>query len=115
MSFAGKEITPEQINARSELAKDRACVSCGAKIRRGHICDCQAEGAVNCPVCKGNIKDPAGKAKLEPGTGSDNWEVRIYCRRMLPHVTQAAPGAICPGYLYSYVYKEDFVPFNPGA
>lgn len=105
MSFAGKEITSDQINERSELAKERKCVSCGSNIKRGHICDCQAEGAINCPRCKRNIKNPRCATTAGPSTAANVIELRIHCN--------ATKG--CDGHLYSYAYLEDFVPFNPGA
>lgn len=106
MSFAGKEITSDQINERSELAKERKCVSCGANIKRGHICDCQAEGAINCPACKRNIRNPRFATTAGPCPPSANViELRIHCNATKD----------CPGYLYSYAYTEDFVPFIPGT
>lgn len=99
MSFAGKQISDEEIAKNSELGKDRNCVSCGARIKRGHICPCQDEKAMNCPKCKKNIPRTAMRVVGYEGTGKDNLEIRVCC---------PAPG--CIGYLYTYVYLEDFVP-----
>lgn len=100
--FAGPEMTPAQISAKSEIAKPRDCVSCGQRIPKGHICGCQTQGAINCPVCKRNIKDPENNSELVK-TGSA-YELRINCPRLT-----------CKGYLYTYVYREDFVAPPPGV
>lgn len=97
-NFAGPAITDAQIIATSEVGKNRKCVSCGEKIPRGHICACQAPGAVNCPKCKKNITTPHCRAFVVAGASDGNMEVKIQC-----------PRPKCGGYLYTYVYLEEFV------
>lgn len=79
-------------------AKERACVSCGKRIPKGHICKCQEAGAVVCPKCKQAIPNPENQTRCVPGTGNGNIELQVIC-----------PKRDCGGHLYTYVYFDDLV------